>query len=226
MEELAESALKSGAKTLIAVGDDQLFLQMLEVVVREPQVVLGYIPLAPKSEIADIVGISGIQEACRVIAQRRVREFDLGLVNHHHFFTQIKFGNLAGQPLGILDVFSKVRFLEPQPVTVRVDNSFSIFTNILAGAVSNAQPARPAGGKLDLVLVGKLGGREFLRHRRDLQNGNFGAIPGATILRGRNFEIDGPKTMPVDLGYGSSARLPLSVALAEEKVKILVAKSL
>lgn len=225
VEELTESALRTGAKTLIAVGDDQLFLQMLEVLAREPGVVLGYIPLAAQSEIAGILGVGNLQEACRAIAQRRIQEFDLGTVNRHHFFTNIKFGFLSSENLSLWNIFSKVRFLEPQPVSVRVDSRYSVFANILAGTVINASSARIADGMLDLVLIEKMSARELLRHKNNFNEGDFSSIPGATVLHGKNFEIEGPKTMPVNMGFGSFTRMPLTAAVAEEKVKVLIGKT-
>ena len=96
MHELVESALSSGAKTLVAMGDDETFQELLQIIAGKKDIVLGFLPLVKNSVIASVLGLGSLEDACRAIAQRRTEQFDLGQINRNYFFTDLSFGLQAG----------------------------------------------------------------------------------------------------------------------------------
>src|SRR3989344_1004337 len=78
LPELAEGAIRSNARTVIAVGDDQTFLQLVDIMAGQENMVLGFVPLVNRSEVSQILGLGDLSESCKAIAQRRIEEFDLG----------------------------------------------------------------------------------------------------------------------------------------------------
>ncbi len=89
MGELLQRAIKEGAHTIVAVGDDQTFLKILHQVVGQ-EVVLGYIPLGEKTRLGELFGLTDPLQACDTLSKRLIRKIDLGKVNNHYWLGDIK----------------------------------------------------------------------------------------------------------------------------------------
>ncbi len=243
--ELVETAMQSGARTIVAIGDDHNFLQLVELLAESDSVVLGFIPLVKNSEIAQVLGIANLEEACQAIAKRRADEFDIGRVGRNYFFTSLNFGLLNAfrpndkklGPFAALGLVSKLRALPSIPIKVEVDGKYSLTASILAGTIINARVpglcesqgelpfSSPRDGKLDLLLVEKLGTRDLIKYRKFLSSGCFENIPGGTVLHGRNFEIEGPKNLNIATGGLPLNRTAASVSVADKSIRVIVGKA-
>src|SRR3989338_5090652 len=217
VSELVETAVRGGAKTIVAIGDDQNFVQLIEILAEQSGLVLGYIPLQKSSEIAAVLGLPSLSEACLAIAKRRIEEFDLGAAARNYFFTKLDFAATAtlgalsglGGLFGALAAVSRLRAVPTLPVKICVDNNFTVSGPIMAGSLINARPVLPdkksglaafRDGYLDLLLAEKMSARDLFRFRQEILAGHFENLPNATILRGRNFEIEGPKNLNFAIG--------------------------
>lgn len=74
--ELVQKALNEGATTIIVVGTDASFVSAVNAVAPF-DVTLGYIPLDQQSTIAPLLGLPIGDEACGIIAKRRIAHIDL-----------------------------------------------------------------------------------------------------------------------------------------------------
>ena len=88
LKESIEDAIKKGAHTVIGVGDDKLFNQIVNIVAGK-KVIVGFIPVR-SSIIAEHLGIPRGEEACSVISARRTAKLDLAKVNNLYFLSQIE----------------------------------------------------------------------------------------------------------------------------------------
>lgn len=84
MQEVIEDGIKNGVKTVVAVGDDETFSKIVNIIA-EMDITLGIIPVNNRSKIAEIIGIPEGEKACDVLAQRLVKKIDLGKINHQYF---------------------------------------------------------------------------------------------------------------------------------------------
>jgi len=84
MEEVIDDGLKQGVNTVVAVGDDQTFSKIVNIIA-EKDLTLGIIPVNNESKIAQILGIPVGEAACDILAQRLIRKLDLGKINHQYF---------------------------------------------------------------------------------------------------------------------------------------------
>ena len=243
IHELTDSALKSGAKTVIAIGDDETFLQLLQILAEVPGLVLGFIPLTSQSMVADILGLGNLAESCKAIAQRRVDEFDLAQVNRNYFFTSISFGpwnSLLGEMSGKgifqgLRVVNKLRSAPPMPISIKIDNNYTVLNNIIAGLIINTRTTSLVSARrglitsshdnrLDLMLVPKLSGSGLFKYRGELVSAHLEQIPGTTVLHGKHFQIDGPLNATVLSGSLPVARLPLAVSVAPYRLRVIIGR--
>ena len=89
MAESIKEVIDKGAKTIITVGNDETFTQMVNIVA-DSNVTLGYIPLGRPNKIARALGVPSGELACEVLSNRLVETIDLGKVNHSYFFSSLE----------------------------------------------------------------------------------------------------------------------------------------
>lgn len=97
IRELVSDAVKNGIKTIIAIGDDQTFIKIINVIATTNNVTLGLIPVTTNSNIARVLGIPPKELACDVIAARIVRKLDLGKINNYFFLDEARITNARVQ---------------------------------------------------------------------------------------------------------------------------------
>lgn len=241
--DLVETALRSGAKTIVVIGDDQNFLQLVELLAPENEVVLGYIPLVKDSDIARVLGVGDIEDASRAIARRRTERFDLGVINRSHFFTSLNFGLVnrftePGKKAGAIKsigLAAKLRTMRPIPVKVNVDDKYNLSVNVIAGSVVNVRPSNVCDSsdpeavsahdqRIDLLLVEKMSVKDIVKYGKHLTSGCFEHIPRSTVVHGRRLTIDGPKNLNVKLGDVPLKYNHLDVAVSDNRIRVIVGK--
>jgi diacylglycerol kinase family enzyme len=82
-------AVRRGAKTVVAVGDDLTVAKAIDAVAEFPGVVFGIIPVGAKHSTAEILGVPEGVAACDALSARLMEELDLGKVNGHYFLTSL-----------------------------------------------------------------------------------------------------------------------------------------
>ncbi|MFH1668094.1 MAG: diacylglycerol kinase family protein [Candidatus Komeilibacteria bacterium] len=141
MAEVVEDGIKDGVKTVVVIGDDVSFSKIINVIAKK-DVVLGIIPINNKSKFAKIFGIPPAHQACEILAQRIIKEIDLGMVGHYYFIdsatiineeTTVKFGNYNASPSAKQNIvsFNNLNVMSE----LNIDNKFN-----------------PTDGRLELVI--------------------------------------------------------------------------
>lgn len=91
LKEIVEEAInKKGAKTIVAVGNNQLVSKIISILAKYNNIVLGIIPIGEGNHIADILGVPHEEEACDVLSRRVIEKVDLGKINQQYFFSCIE----------------------------------------------------------------------------------------------------------------------------------------
>ncbi|MFA6393549.1 MAG: diacylglycerol kinase family protein [Patescibacteria group bacterium] len=86
--DLVKDEIKRGAKTIIAVGNDET----VEKIVRcmpGAKTPLGIIPIGKENRIAESLGIPSELEACDILSARRVEKIGLGVIGDFYFLSKI-----------------------------------------------------------------------------------------------------------------------------------------
>ncbi len=86
MKEVVENAVKRGADTIVAVGDDRTISKLISIIA-DRDIILGFIPIGEKRGIAEALGIPEGVKACDVLSARMVRRIDLGKANSSYFLS-------------------------------------------------------------------------------------------------------------------------------------------
>src|SRR5689334_7229028 len=82
---LAETAIKQGFSTIVALGGDQL-INELAGVLYDQHAALGVIPLEASPAITRILGYTNWRTAIQALRHRKLSLQDIGVVNSEYFF--------------------------------------------------------------------------------------------------------------------------------------------
>ncbi len=93
LKEMVEDGVKKGVETLVVVGDDTTLGKVISYVAPYRKVIIGYIPIGPKSKIPPLLGIPAGENACDILSKRIIKKFDLGKVNEKYFLFSLAVAN-------------------------------------------------------------------------------------------------------------------------------------
>lgn len=161
MVKLVQMALDKGQNTIIAIGGDGTVNEMANVLV-DRKATLGVIPTGNTNSLAKTLGINSWEEACQILAARKVEKIDLAKITsvpsktsqkikERYFITSAEIGfesNIAKQRsedkffykmLFARKIFKQIFSLNAQKVTIEVNGSFTATTQMFTLIVSNCR---------------------------------------------------------------------------------------
>lgn len=197
IRELIEDAVKDGVKTVVAIGDDQTFAKVINVVA-ELDVVLGFIPVEDNSKIAGILGIPPRELACEVLSGRIIKKIDLGKINNQYFMSSVR---LADAEVSILcDKF------EIKPTTKLNDISIQNFN-------FNSINSNPTDGVMEAIITPVKSG--LFKGRK--------ALP-STILPFKKIVINSLAEEPISLLTDDQVimKTPAEIKIAPNRLSVIV----
>lgn len=200
--EMVHEAVRRGADTIIAIGDDRTVSKMVSAVA-EHRVPFGIIPVGPNQSIAQALGIPEGAEACESISRRIIEEVDLGKVGERYFLTALT------MPSGIYDLECDGQY------KVHVDHAESLAVQNLGFGQSN-----PKDGILEAVVGGSgqapnKGFSSFFRRGLDRPS----VFPVKRVV------ITAPQPLSLLLDGQTLVKTPATVEATSKKLKIIVGKN-
>ncbi|MBU0707461.1 hypothetical protein KKG41_03745 [Patescibacteria group bacterium] len=208
IEELVNDAVKNGAETIVAVGNDETVSKVIPLIA-DHKVSFGIIPIGKPSRLAQLLGIPEGDKACDVLSARVVTKLDLGKANQHYFLSRLEIP--AGEYEIQLNGQYTARSLNPNQ-TITIYN----FDSLAPGVV--ADRSNPRDGQLELIFSGGESaglGRFF---NKDSATESVFPIKKAQI-QGLNQD----QSVIAD-GY-TIINTPVNVGVARSRLKMIVGKS-
>lgn len=245
-EDLVVTALSHGATTLVVVGGDETFTKVASVA-RGKQITLGFVPVNSFSELAGIFGLRSLHEAVTTIAKRRIENLDVARIGQEYFISSLHLGaepqqheeekdkekKEDGRKRGWRDFFSSP-FVEIEMV---FDGSFRARDQLLGASIINSRfkdlcpqisknllIGDPKDGWLDVVMAGKLSRFKAWRCRKMIASRCFESLPGGSVIHARKVDIVAPAGLPIYLYDEIVARVPATVQIVPEKIRVIVGK--
>lgn len=150
VEEIIRDETKKGPKTIVTVGGDGLFTRVAGLLL-EKQIPLAIIPIGTESVCAAVLGVTS-ENACKVLAARRLLTLDVGKTNTGAFFLSQLVVTTSNPVLKI-----------DNEITARADGSTTVqITNLLPDDFGyGGIKASPEDGQLNMYIL-KTGGN-FLK---------------------------------------------------------------
>ncbi len=138
--ELIQDAVRRGAKTVVALGNDVTLRHVIDAV-GDTGAAIGIIPLGKEqNEIADLLGVPRGVEACNILSSRIIEELDVGQVNDQRFLHQLIFPCGPGMEVHCDDFVIKPK----RKGEMQIQN--------MTGVQEDGFCASPVDGHLDLII--------------------------------------------------------------------------
>lgn len=228
--QLVDIAFSHGAKTLVAVGNDDTLHEIINAT-KNRDIIIGFIPLY-ETELANVLGIADIESACRIVAGRRIAQLDMGVANQNYFLSKLTFGLNPEESLGSIFNFGQLSRLTNLPtfeVKFSADESYQGMLKVVGGMIVNTRGkseglGNPMDEILDVILLPKLNRLEAFRQRKKISQGLFERIPGSGLLHLKKIIIQSPDGLPLRVGNRIVAKSPATVEVAPKALKMIVGK--
>lgn len=81
--------IKRGVDTVVVVGNDETLSRVVNAA-GDLNLTIGMIPLGPKNEISEILGLEEGLKACDCLSNRLIQKIDLGKINDIYFLAHLK----------------------------------------------------------------------------------------------------------------------------------------
>lgn len=204
MKELAESAIKRGADTVVAVGDDQMVNRLMSVVANA-DVVLGIIPFGKSTRIAEYLGIPKGVQACDVLSARIIERIDLAKANETYF---LSFLDVTPDTELFLECDGGKYHIEP----IRGAHAVSVHNFGLHGR-------NPRDGILETVIQQvphNAGGPRLFR-----KNASAVSIIPMRTMKIRSFRA----SLPAYADGQTVVKTPITVNVVPKKLRVIVGKN-
>jgi diacylglycerol kinase family enzyme len=203
--EIIRDAIKKGAKTIIAVGDDKTFATVVNMVATQ-NVTLGFIPIEP-GVFSRLLGIPAGEEACDVLSKRLYTTIDLGCIQDFYFVGAVQAETRAPATLHCDDAYT---ITAPAYTRMLLSNVGDVF-----GDVVTAEHA--TDGALNIHLATPMQSSGFF-HRR--------VAPAAdSMVRVRKIEVSSHDTeLTLTADQHTSFHTPCTITIAPQALKLIVGR--
>lgn len=119
--------INQGAKTIVAVGNDETISSVINIVASDDSdhkgtLTIGLIPLEKNSIFSTKFGINNVDDACKILLARRLETFNLARINENYFLfdAQIENSNTS-----ILEIDKKYTIQTLSPSNINIENNYS-----------------------------------------------------------------------------------------------------
>lgn len=206
-----ENEIRKGAKNIIIVGNNNLFAQTINSIAKLQAnqkwietIPLGFIPVGKNNnEIAEFLGIPYEEEACNVIAARRIKKLDLGMINEHYFLTQA----IITTKDTIIEIDKNYSINITEPGEIMIIN-LPMGIELPNEIKSNAQD-----DTLELFIKTKNSKKLFLRKK----------IENKSVFSFKELQVINPKR-PMIIDNSLKVNTPVNIKIAKEKINLIVGK--
>ncbi len=201
-----EEEVKRGASTIVIVGNDTTFGNVLSRAAAIPTV-FGFLPLGTDNAIAEVLGIPLGVEACDVLSRRRKINLDVGWFNNRYFISELH--------------------IPPSDITIRYDDTFQVSSNKgkMELVVCNLKPfiwrergskeyvVHPQDGKLE-AFVRPMVGRTMFKE----------IYEEPSIFPFEEMVVTGRKPFEVVADEKHSKETEITIRLAKKRIEMIVGK--
>jgi len=240
---LAKLAISKGYNTIIAVGGDNTVNEVVNGIV-DKKVALGIIPTGATNSVAKTLGIFDWQEACSILAARRIETIDLGKANGHYFIANasigfeaeiIKYRSETGfwpKIKFLKRVFSELNTFKSQGANINFDGELDAKTPLFALIIANCYPSglgklfkpNPQDGFLDTLLVSKISKLEAIKKIKEIIQGDYEGFSETSVFKSKKIIIETREPLSISLDGEFFEKTPIEIEIVPKKLRVIVSK--
>lgn len=205
IKELIEQGIKSGAHTVVVVGNDQTFLRALQVVAQH-NCALGFLPIG-ENKLGAVFGITDPLEGCNTLSRRITKQLPLGKANQTYFLTHVT----ADFPAG-----THLRCNEQWNLITQTEHTDCTIANLDRLGDTEVKHHSTDQTQLDLTLAPRSEPSGWLRKAKQLH---------PTTVSVQKVTVDHPDhAVAVRLDDTTVIKSPVTFSVKPKAIKIIVGK--
>jgi len=202
LEDNVIEEIEKGAVNIIAVGDDQTILKVINIIA-DYNIILGIIPVGYKLDISELLGIPYGEEACEVLSSRRIKKIDLGKVNSRYFISNV---SLMDDHFEIL-CDGKYTVMPIHGNHIKICNLYNQFDS------GDREHFNPSDGLLEVIVEERISVVDrMLKKSKGIRS----------IFPIKEVRITSAKELPVSIDSQTILKTPLDIKIVPQKLKIIV----
>lgn len=210
LREIVEDALKKGATTIVAVGNDETVSKIISFL-PNLSTTLGIIPIGDNNKIATTLGIPINEAACDTLSSRIIEKIDLGKANDYYFISSLQ---VAAQREIVIDCGN----YHISPLSENGHINIYNFNCITDETRENEHLYNPRDGVLEAVFS-----------ETPTSTGLFGMFKKQytrdSVFPFKKIKIKCNKDcLPVIADGQTTIKTPVTVEVAPKKLKVIVGK--
>ncbi|MEA2064987.1 MAG: diacylglycerol kinase family protein [Patescibacteria group bacterium] len=220
VEKLLNEEIKKGAKTIVAVGNNNTIDKIINIAAAE-KITVGVIPVGENNEIAEILGIPPMDLACDILSRRRVKKIDLLKINRRYYILNLKMDADKNIEIVCEDKYKvKLTAKKGEIYIYNLVNKEYIKNNFkFKKSIENF--FSPQDKMFDIVInpTDTSLANNLLKIFRRKQAG------GATLIPGKKIKISAKKIVSAVCDNNNVVKTPLDIKIVPQVLKIIVGKN-
>lgn len=214
--EMLSDAVRKGAKTIVAVGNDDTVRKVIDAW-PDFNVTLGIIPITEPLALSSFLGIPSGEAACEALSARIIERLDLGKVNNHYFLSHLNI------PTGSVTIECEGRFaVTPTGNGVTRVCNFSVPNSQYDAGIDIASTCDPRDGVLDLLVSS--GDKSLLSGLRALFGRKRKGGPEVSVFSLKKMVIRSEKPITVLADGGRIEDTQFTVEVEPQKLRVIIGR--
>jgi diacylglycerol kinase family enzyme len=240
---MAAAAIANGANTIVAVGGDDTVNEVINGITGQSNVAVGIIPLGTTNRVATQLGIQQWQQACEVLAARRLTSYSLIAAGQKFFLSTLTLGfetdldkNVdiaqtgwrarAGQ---LRQGWGHAKNYNTLKARIQVDNEFTLECSLFSLSIANQKFLNPLADNRLLVSISDRPTKGFQLGSvvwQTLRNRTAAPLEedATTRFLARRVVIETTPTTGIMVDGKVAGRTPLAIRLTDRRVRFITEK--
>ncbi len=240
-ETMTKAALEKGFKTIVAIGGDGTINEVMNGMT-DSTAVLGIIPVGKSNTLANHFGIHSWQQACEVLAARRISSYNLMAAGQNYFLSNLALGfetdldknvetttnALRDRVVSFINSWRHAQNYPTLKCTLTIDDQFSLEADTFSLRVANQKFLDPSSpNRLVVSLVDRPGRPQLTSYIWQLLRGEKPLEDRATTrVFGRRVMIETTPPTGITIDGKLGSRTPLAIRLTDRQVRFITEKQL
>lgn len=232
---MAESAIAKGFNTIVAVGGDGTLNEVINGVTRD-KVAVGVIPIGQTNRLAYHLGIGDWQQACEVLAARRLVGYNLIAAGQNYFLSELSLGfetgleeqsndqesNTLRQKASVLrSNWKQAKDFQPLVCRMRVDERYELEAPLFNLTIANQKFENPLlDNKLVITITEKPSKTGLVSYVLGKSTG----AEASTRIKATRVSIDVSPQVGVMIDSKIAGSTPVTVKLTDRQIRFITEK--
>jgi diacylglycerol kinase (ATP) len=235
---MAKMAIEKGYNTVVVVGGDGTVNEVVNGITEE-NVAVGIIPIGTSNLLAHRLGITNWQQACEVLAARRIASFGLIAAGQKYFLSTLTLGfetdldkevetavdtSLAGRLSQFRHGWGQAQNYQPLACKITIDNHLELEAPLFSLSITNQKFDHPTSeNRLMVTLLDKPSQRQLTSYlwnllKKDQMEDGISRFGAKRVV----IETTPPTGLMID-GQVSS-RTPIAIRLTNRQIRFITEK--